>query len=297
MSTTISQGGIPLAARGVRFEVLSGTFSFVSTDPVTHVVTLVNTIQVVTDETGKAVALIRIPANAQNQTALLQVTDLGTGTFQRSSFAIAQSSGSSPGFAIIPTSIVFQGILTNQCAGLTGDIFAELTIVGGTPPYALTGGGSAFMLIPNVVTASGGIVDVKANGTCVPAPGNTIVATDSLGHTATATVQNLPGTGTAPALTVTPSSITLTSCAGQANATVAGGVSSNYFASGGSDALDGHHQRKQRHGRPAQSVGRGDGTPLSVGVSDGSTSGDAHGEPERRGRGCMSGISWRRRRP
>ena len=125
MSTTISQGGIPLAARGVRFDVLSGTFSFVSTDPVTHVVTLVNTIQVVTDETGKAVALIRIPPNAQNQTALIQVTDLGTGTFQRTSFAIAQSNGSSPGFAIIPTSIVFQGTLTNQCAGATGDIFAS----------------------------------------------------------------------------------------------------------------------------------------------------------------------------
>ena len=121
------------------------------------------------------------------------------------------------------------------------------------------------MLIPNVVTASGGIVDVKANGTCVPAPGNTIVATDASGHTATATVQNLPGTGSAPTLTVSPSNITLTSCAGTANATVAGGVSSTYFASGGSDALDvtitGSTVTVGRHNPSAAITG-----PLSVGV-------------------------------
>jgi hypothetical protein len=40
---------------------------------------------------------IRIASTAPNQTALLQITDIGTGTFQRTSFAIAQSTGSSPG--------------------------------------------------------------------------------------------------------------------------------------------------------------------------------------------------------
>ncbi|HLX24955.1 MAG TPA: hypothetical protein VKR38_16525 [Usitatibacter sp.] len=271
VSVTISQGGVPLAARGVRFDVLSGSFSFVSTDPVSGAVTLVNTIQVTTDETGKAIARIRIPAGAQNQTALLQVTDIGTGTFQRTSFAIAQSTGSSPGFSLLPSSIVFQGVLTNQCAGVTGDIFGGFTIIGGTPPYTITGGGSAIFILPDVVTQQGGTFDVKVNGTCIPAPGLSIVATDATGHTATATVENLPGTGAAPALTVTPSSITLTSCSGQANATVAGGVTNNYFASGGSDALtvviNGNTVTVSRRNPSAAVAG-----PLSVGVSDGSTS-------------------------
>ncbi len=270
VSVTISQGGVPLAARGVRFDVLSGTFSFVSTDPVSGAVTLVNTIQVVTDETGKAIARIRIPPSVQNQTALLQVTDIGTGTFQRASFAIAQSTGASPGFSLLPSGMVFQGVLTNQCAGVNGDIFGGFTIIGGTPPYTITGGGSAFFILPNVVTQQGGTFDVKPNGTCAPAPGLSIVATDATGHTATATVQNLPGTGAAPALTVTPSSITLTSCSGQAAATVAGGVSNNYFASPGSDAItaviNGNTVTIGRRNPSAATAG-----PLSVGVSDGST--------------------------
>src|SRR5471032_2917661 len=40
VSATISQGGIPLAARGVRFDVVTGDFRFVTTDPLTGVETL-----------------------------------------------------------------------------------------------------------------------------------------------------------------------------------------------------------------------------------------------------------------
>ncbi|HUL57280.1 MAG TPA: hypothetical protein VLT60_09790 [Usitatibacter sp.] len=270
VSTVISQGGIPLAARGVRFDVVSGTFSFVSIDSLTGAVTLVNNIQVVTDETGKAIARIRVPAGAQNQTALLKVTDVGTGTFQQSSFAIVQFTGSSPGFAILPTGVIFQGTLQNQCAGTGADVFAQFTVIGGTPPYTLSGGGSAFFLLPDIVLTSGGTFDVKPTGQCAPDPGLTIVATDALGHTASATAQNLPGTQAAPALSVTPSAVTLTSCAGQASATVAGGVSSTYFATSGSDALSvsitGNVVTIKRTNPSAAIAG-----PLSVGVSDGAS--------------------------
>jgi hypothetical protein len=271
VSVTIAQGGIPLAARGVRFDVLSGSFNFVQTDPVTHATTLVNTIQVVTDETGNAVARIRVQPSAPNQTALLQVTDIGTGTFQTHSFAIQQATGSTPGFSIIPSGVIFQGQLQNQCAGANSGIFADFTILGGTPPYNLSGGGSLFRVTPTVVTASGGDFNVTPNGSCAPAPGITIVATDAAGRTATATVQNLPGTQAPSALSVSPDNVTLTTCSGQASVNVAGGASNGaYFASTGSDALTatvtGGTVTIGRRNPSAATAG-----PLSVGVSDGST--------------------------
>ncbi len=93
VSTTISQGGIPLGARSVRFDVVTGTFSFVTT--ANGVDSLTSTVSVLTDETGKATARIRIPANAANQSALMQITDLGTGL----SSARASRSRSPPGAA------------------------------------------------------------------------------------------------------------------------------------------------------------------------------------------------------
>ncbi|MFZ3322126.1 MAG: hypothetical protein WA190_07115 [Usitatibacter sp.] len=266
VSTTISQGGIPLAARGVRFEVLSGTFSFVSTDPVTHVVTLVNTIQVVTDETGKAVALIRIPANAQNQTALLQVTDIGTGTFQRTSFVIVQSTGSSPGFFVTPTQITFQGAVQNQCANF--GVSASVFVFGGLPPYTVSNS-TPFVVSPNFISSSGGSYSVTPNGSCVAAPGLPIVVTDSAGHTATTTVANIPGTTAPPALTAQPAKVTLSSCTGSASVTVGGGAppASGYLASAGSNAItasvNGNTVTIQRATSPATAG------PVFVGITDG----------------------------
>lgn len=269
VSVTISQGGIPLAARGVRFDVLSGTFSFVSTDPVTHVVTLVNTIQVVTDETGKAVALIRIPANAQNQTALLQVTDIGTGTFQRTSFVIVQSTGSSPGFFVAPTQITFQGAQQNECANF--GISASVFVFGGVPPYTVSNSGP-FQVSPNFISSSGGSYSVTPNGSCVAAPGLPIVVTDSSGHTATTTVENIPGTTAPPALTAQPAKVTLSSCTGSASVTVGGGAPGpgGYFASAGSNAItasvSGNTVTILRANPSPATAG-----PVNVGISDGIT--------------------------
>jgi hypothetical protein len=269
VSVTISQGGIPLAARGVRFDAVTGSFSFVTT--VNGVDSLTSTVTVVTDETGKAIARIRIPANAANQSALIQITDLGTGTFVRTSFTIAQSTGSSPGFSVLPSGVVFQGPNTTQCAGADNTAGALFTIIGGVPPYTVISGTSAFTVFPPTVSTSGGTFVAKPNGTCSPAPGTTLIVTDSSGHTATATAQNIPGTTAAPDLAVAPDTVTLSSCTGSASVRVAGGVSSTYFASEGSDALNadvsGNTVTISRK-NPSSAPGAG---PLSVGVSDGST--------------------------
>jgi hypothetical protein len=125
-------------------------------------------------------------------------------------------------------------------------------------------------VLPNIVAASGGTVNVEPNGTCVAAPGLPVIATDATGHTAIATIANIPGTTAVPDLSVSPSTVTLSSCTGQASATVAGGVSSTYFVTSGSDVLDvsitGSTVTIGRHNPSNATAG-----PLSVAVSDGAT--------------------------
>lgn len=266
VSTTISQGGIALGARGVRFDVVSGDFSFETTDPATQNTTFSSSFLTTTDETGKATARIHVSPGAANQTAVLQVTDIGTGAFQRVSFLIAQSTGSSPGFFTSPSSVTFQGNQTNQCA--TFGVSAIVTVIGGVPPYTVQTGTSAFAVLPTQVSQSGGSFVVSPNGTCVASPGAPIIVTDSAGHTTTTLVANIPGTQAPNPLTVAPADITLTSCSSAASVVVAGGISNNYLPSAGSDALQvtsGNPVTIQRR-NPSAAPGAG---PLSVGVTDG----------------------------
>ena len=266
VSATISQGGIPLPARPVRFDVITGDFGFVTTDPITGFETLSASVTVITDETGKVQARIRATANAANQTALLQVTDVGTGAFQRASFIISQSTGSSPGFFTTPATVTFQGTRQNQCAGF--GISAAVFVFGGVPPYTVSNTSSGFSVVPGVISSSGGNYSITPNGTCVTT--TPIIVTDSSGHTATTTVSNIPGTQTLPALSVAPTTVTLSSCSGAASVTVAGGTGGPYFRSSGSDALStsisGNTVTIQRNPTSPATLG-----PLTVGISDGNT--------------------------
>jgi hypothetical protein len=287
VSATISQGGVPLAARGVRFDVVTGDFRFVTTDPVTGVETLSSSVSVFTDETGKAQARIRATAGAANQTALLQVTDVGTGAFQRASFVISQSTGTSPGFFTTPSTVTFQGTLQNQCAG--SGVSATVFVFGGVAPYTVSNTSSGFFVTPNSISSSGGSFSITPNGTCVAS--TPIIVTDSSGHTATTTVSNIPGTTVAPTLVVAPSTVTLSSCTGSASVTVAGGTGGPYFQSSGSDALttsiSGNTVTISRRNPSAATLG-----PVSIGVSDGVTVATVTVNLQGNGAGaCPSGLS------
>jgi hypothetical protein len=267
VSATIAQGGIPLPARGVRFDVVTGDFRFVTTDPATGVETLSASVTVISDQAGNAVARIRANAGAANQTALLQVTDIGTSAFQRTSFVIAQSTGSSPGFFVTPTQITFQGTRQNECAN-SGS--ASVVVFGGVPPYTVSNT-SPFFVSTSFIPSSGGSYAVTPNGPCVAAPGAPIVVTDSAGHTATTTVANIPGTTAPPVLTASPSKITLSSCTGSASVTVAGGAPrGGYLVSFGSNAITGNVSGNTvtiLRANPSPATAG----PVNVGVSDGIT--------------------------
>lgn len=269
VSATLAQGGIPLPARGVRFDVVTGDFRFVTTDPATGVETLSASVTVISDQAGNAVARIRANANAANQTALLQVTDIGTSAFQRTSFVIAQNTGSSPGFFVTPTQITFQGTRQNECANF--GISASVFVFGGVPPYTVSNT-SPFSVSTTFISLSGGNYTVTPTGSCVAAPGAPIIVADSAGHTATTTVANIPGTTTPPALSASPSKVTLSSCDGSASVTVAGGApaSGGYLASFGSNAITasvaGNTVTISRANPSPATAG-----PVNVGISDGIT--------------------------
>jgi len=231
---TLSVGGVPLSGHTARLEVVSGDFRFITTPPGSTVEQLSTVIDVTSDQLGDVRARIRALADAPNQTALVQVTDLDSGAFRRSSFLIAQSTGTSPGFFVTPSSIEFSGRFTGQCAtGISGNFF----IFGGVPPYSvLNTAPNAFTTSDNIVEESGEGFQITTRGVCATDAG--FVVRDAQGRTITVTASNIEGTTTPDPITVAPTSVTLTSCISSASATIAGGTGpGTYFVSVSSGAI------------------------------------------------------------
>ena len=268
VSALLMYTGAALTGRAVRFDAVSGDFRFITSTSGSPIETLDTSVATLTDQTGRARVRIRVLANAANQTALLQVTDTTTGAFQRSSFAISQATGTSPGFFANPASITFQGPREDECAGT--DIAATFYVFGGMPPYVVSSPLSSLIIRPEVVLANGGGFSVTPTGACIAAPGAPIGIRDSGGRTTSVSAANIAGTAAIPALSASPSSINISSCSASANIQVAGGRSSNYFVASGSDALvaviSGNTVtiRRQNPSGPAAPTG-------SIGISDGTS--------------------------
>lgn len=234
---TISQGGIPLAARGVRFEAVSGAFTFIEAPPQVRYETPGNPAVVVTttDETGIARARIRVTALAPSQTAQVQATDMLSGAFRRANFAIAQFNGNSPAYFTLPASLTFTGPFANVCAS---QVAASVSVYGGVPPYFVTGD-TSFLDIRvqtndptnpgNRIDRNGGwfVVELPAiqTGTAQCFTDYPIGVTDSTGRTISVLVSSAAGTGTSPPtpIRVFPDTASL-ACGGDVSLVVSGGT-------------------------------------------------------------------------
>jgi len=275
VSVTLSQAGLVLAGRTVRFDAVSGDFRFITSPTGITPEILATSALVTTDESGRASIRIRANADAPNQTAILQATDVSSGAFRRAAFVIAQSTGSSPGFFATPASYTFQGPNQGSCASIlvTPNLSASFFIFGGVPPYAITSPTSGLAIDRDTVSFSGGGFTVKPTGACLDSV--PIVIRDASGHTTTVTVSNVVGTTPVSPLAVSPTAVTLTACSSTSVVTAVGGTG-NYVGSSGSDAifisriLSGFFQigRTANGGVPPAS------TTLLVGVSDGLTNKD-----------------------
>ncbi len=266
LTATISQGGNPLPARGVRLDVISGDFRFITSPPNLAEV-LEATTTVVTDQNGAVHARLRALPGAVNQTAIVQVTDLGTNAFRRATFQIAQSTGSSPGFFTVPDSVAFTGPNDQTCASTSAR--ADVYIFGGTPPYTVGNGGSAFGVSQNVVSQSGGSFYVVPNGTC--SSGVAIPVMDASGRTAIVTASNALGTLAVPELQLSPNVVTLSDCSAQASVSVAGGTGS-FTVTSGSGALVASPNINNRIITISRVPNTTATTPVNIGVSSGNKS-------------------------
>jgi hypothetical protein len=224
----LSIGGVPLRARTVRFDVVSGDIRIITSGPGLPE-TLALTGSTVTDDTGTARMRIRVLPDATSQTALLQITDVSTGFTQRTSVTIAPSSNAP--LNAQPSTIEFQGTAAGTCAS---GIQADVIVFGGRAPYQISRPGS-FSVSPPTVLNSGDRFQVGANGQCANA--SQIAVVDSNGATVAVTATNrispVQGT-TTTAFAVSPTTASLNSCNDVANISLLGGSGSYIGASSNS---------------------------------------------------------------
>jgi hypothetical protein len=234
VTVTLSQGGIPLPARGVRYDVVSGDYRLITTPAGTQPEVLATTATTVTDETGKARMRLRATPLVPNQTAILQITDIATGAFQRTSFVIAQDGGTNGSFFTIPASVTYTGPRAGVCAsGAASNFF----VYGGTPPYTIANPQpNALAVSPGTVGASGGSFSVTVLGTFCPSA-TTLAVTDSAGRTINVTVTSNAGTVTPDAVKVAPATASVLTCTDVASATVTGGLGTYLQPTSSSSAL------------------------------------------------------------
>jgi hypothetical protein len=226
---SLSQAGIAMVARQVRFEAVSGDIRII-TSVAGAPETLSTSGATFTDSTGTARMRIRALPDAASQTALLEVTDLSSGFTQRAGVTIAASSNAP--LNAQPSTVVFQGHAPLTCAS---GVQADVIVFGGRPPYLISQPGS-FQVSPVLVAGSGGRFTIAATGQCTA--GSQVAVVDANGATVSVTASNIlsdvpaPASPATTAFTVSPREVFLGSCNDVANVLLTGGSGAYLSASG-----------------------------------------------------------------
>jgi hypothetical protein len=208
-------GGAGIKGRPVKFDVVQGSFSFVSTNPAQP---LVNTLTVVTDSNGDAVVVLSVPANTPTQTGIVRATDVTSGNQITGNFQILQVTINGATLSVLPTgNTTITGPSTGVCSS---GVSVTNYIFGGTPPYQVGVNFPGAVTLTGVpVLASGGAFTTITNGTCFI--NLTYVITDATGTTIPSgsypTVTNQAGTTAPPpppptSIVVTPGAIAKNNC-------------------------------------------------------------------------------------
>ena len=179
-------------------------------------------IQAVSDSTGQVTVIVQVPANQQSQVAVVRIQDTATGQYADDAFLINGVAGSTTGagsLTVIPNALSFTGPLTTTC----GTGYSTVLVFDGTPPYSAVSADPNVSVLPVNANASTGMFQVSANNPGVCLSKATVTFTDSVGRRATLTVDTSVGKNTPPALTIAPTTVTVT-CGQTASVSVAGGV-------------------------------------------------------------------------
>ena len=207
-------GGVGIKGRSVKFDVVQGSFSIVSTNPAQP---LVSTLTVVTDVNGNAVVVLSVPADTPTQTGIIRATDLTTGSQITGSFKILQVTTGGAVLSVLPLGATTINGPDNQTC--SSGVTVTNYIYGGTPPYQVAVNFPQVVTLSGVpVLKSGGAFSTTTNGKCFI--NLTYVITDATGRTIPGgsypTVTNQLGTGApipAPTtLVATPGAIAKANC-------------------------------------------------------------------------------------
>jgi len=205
--------GSPGAGRQVRFDVVYGPFSILTSNPAAPLAT---TLTVTTDGSGRAQIGIQSVVDTPTAPAQIRATDLTSGQQQIANFTVVRTT-TTDSITVVPATSTIQGAFLNECSsGFRIDYY----IYGGTPPYRVSSTfPTAVTLSTMTVNQNGGFFSAITNGTCVNPLTFTIF--DAAARQTTALLENLPGTVARPAptppppLVVTPAATTDTSCDGK----------------------------------------------------------------------------------
>lgn len=205
-------GGVPIAGRQVRFDVVQGQYAIQTSNPGAP---LAQTQTVVSDANGDARVVIAVPPNTSTQVALIRATDVTTGNQVTGQFVIEQQQDVGTQLTMLPTgTTTINGPSANVCSS---GVRVTHYIFGGTPPYRVqVNFPDAVTLVGVPVLVSGGGFDVITNGTCFT--GLAFTVSDATGRVLTQgipTVTNAPGTGT-PTPTPAPLQVAAPSAGTQA---------------------------------------------------------------------------------
>lgn len=214
MVRVTGNGGVGIAGRAEKFDVVQGTFSIVSTNPANP---LVSTLTTTTDVNGDATVVLSVPADTPTQSGIIRVTDLTSGNQVTGSFTILQVTTGGEVLAVLPLgNTTISGPDNQHCSS---GVSVTNYIFGGTPPYQIgINFPGAATLSGAPVLKSGGAFTTTTNGTCFI--NLTYVITDATGRTIPSggypTVTNQLGT-VAPTpppttLVVTPGAIAKANC-------------------------------------------------------------------------------------
>jgi hypothetical protein len=207
-------GGVGIAGRSVKFDVVQGSFSIVSNNPGQP---LVPTLTVSTDGNGNAVVVLSVPANTPTQTGIIRATDVASGNQITGTFVIQQTTVGGQTLAVLPLgSTTINGPDSTRCSS---GVSVTNYIFGGTPPYQVAVNFPGAVTLTGVpVLTNGGAFTTTTNGTCFI--NLTYVISDANGLTIPSgnypTVTNQLGTGNPipppSAFTATPGAIAKANC-------------------------------------------------------------------------------------
>jgi hypothetical protein len=170
-------GGVGIPGRSVKFDVVQGSFSIVSTNPAQP---LVQTLTVTTDANGNAIVVLSVPPDTPTQTGIIRATDVASGNQITGSFIIQQITVGGQTLAVLPLgNTTITGPDTTHCSsGVTVTNY----IFGGTPPYQVAVNFPQTVTLTGVpVLKSGGSFNTTTNGSCFI--NLTYVITDATGLT------------------------------------------------------------------------------------------------------------------